>query len=33
MCRLLVRKPEEKRLVGRPRSRWQDNIKFDLKEG
>jgi hypothetical protein len=28
--RLLVRKPEEKRLLGRPRRRWTDNIKMDL---
>jgi hypothetical protein len=30
--RLLVRKPEEKRPVGRPRRRWRDNIKMDLLE-
>jgi len=24
--------PEEKRLVGRRRLRWEDNIKMDLKE-
>jgi hypothetical protein len=30
--RILVGKPEEKRLLGRPRRRWIDNIKFDLKE-
>jgi hypothetical protein len=29
---LLVRKPEERRLPGRPRSRWMDNIKVDLAE-
>jgi hypothetical protein len=28
----LVRKPEGKRPLGRPRSRWQDNIKMDLME-
>jgi hypothetical protein len=28
--RLLVRKPEGKRPVGRPRRRWIDNIKRDL---
>jgi hypothetical protein len=28
--RLLVRKPEGKRPLGRPRSRWIDNIKMDL---
>jgi hypothetical protein len=27
-----VRKPEEKRPVGRPRSRWVENIKMDLRE-
>jgi hypothetical protein len=25
-------KPEEKRPLGRPRSRWEDNIKMDLQE-
>jgi len=30
--RILVRKPEGKRLVGRPRRRWEDNIKMDVKE-
>jgi hypothetical protein len=29
---VLVRKPEENRPVGRPRGRWGDNIKMDLKE-
>jgi hypothetical protein len=28
--RLLVRKPEGKRPLGRPGSRWMDNIKMDL---
>jgi hypothetical protein len=28
--RLLVRKPERKRPLGRPRRRWMDNIKMDL---
>jgi hypothetical protein len=28
----LVSKPEEKRLLGRPRRRWKDNIKIDLRE-
>jgi hypothetical protein len=28
--RLLVRKPEGKRPLGRPRRRWIDNIKMDL---
>jgi hypothetical protein len=30
--RLLVRKPEGKRPLGRPRHRWIDNIKMDLLE-
>jgi hypothetical protein len=30
--RLLVGKPEGKRPLGRPRSRWLDNIKMDLLE-
>jgi hypothetical protein len=30
--RVLVEKPEGKRLLGRPRSRWVDNIKMDLRE-
>jgi hypothetical protein len=30
--RLLVRKPEEKRPLGRPRRRWEDNIRMDLGE-
>jgi hypothetical protein len=32
VCRLLVRKPEGKRTLGRPRRRWVDNIKIDLLE-
>jgi len=28
--RVLVGKPEGKRLLGRPKRRWQDNIKIDL---
>ena len=31
-CRVLVGKPEEKRPLGRPRPRWEDNIKLDLQE-
>jgi hypothetical protein len=27
-----VGKPEGKRLFGRPRRRWEDNIKMDLQE-
>ena len=30
--RVLVGKPEGKRLLGRPRLRWEDNIKVDLWE-
>jgi hypothetical protein len=30
--RILVGKPEEKRPLGRPRLRWLDNIKMDLRE-
>jgi hypothetical protein len=30
--RLLVRKPEGKRPLGRPKHRWVDNIKRDLLE-
>ena len=30
--RVLVRKPEGKRSLGRPSSRWEDNIKTDLQE-
>jgi hypothetical protein len=30
--RTLVRKPEGRRPLGRPRRRWVDNIKMDLRE-
>jgi hypothetical protein len=30
--RILVGKPENKRPLGRPRRRWVDNIKTDLRE-
>jgi hypothetical protein len=30
--RTLVRKPEGKRTLRRPRHRWVDNIKMDLRE-
>jgi hypothetical protein len=30
--RILVGKPEGKRTLGRPRRRWVDNIKMDLRE-
>jgi hypothetical protein len=29
--RVLVGKSEQKRLFGRPRRRWEDNIKMDLQ--
>ena len=32
LYRVLVGKPEGKRPLGRPRSRWKDNIKMDLQE-
>jgi len=32
VCRVLVGKPEGKRLLGRPRRRWVDNIRMDLQE-
>jgi hypothetical protein len=32
-CRALVGKPEGRRPLGRPRRRWEDNIKMDLREG
>jgi hypothetical protein len=30
--RIWVGKPEENRLLGRPRRRWVDNIRIDLRE-
>ena len=30
--KVLVRKPEGNRSLGRPRCRWEDNIKMDLQE-
>jgi len=32
LYRVLVGKPEGKRPLGRPRRRWEDNIKMDLQE-
>jgi hypothetical protein len=29
---VLVRKPEGKRPLGRPRRRWEDGIRMDLRE-
>jgi hypothetical protein len=31
-CRILVGNLEGKRPLGRPRRRWMDNIKIDLRE-
>jgi hypothetical protein len=31
--RILVGKPEERRALGRPRHKCEDNIKMDLKTG
>jgi hypothetical protein len=30
--RVLVGKPEGKRLLGRPRCRWKDGIRMDIRE-
>jgi hypothetical protein len=30
--RVLVGRPEDKRSLGRPRRRWEGNIKMDLRE-
>ena len=32
MYRVLVGKPEAKRPLGRPRRRWEDNIKWILRK-
>ena len=32
VCRVLVGKPGGNRPLGRPRHRWEDNIKMDLQE-
>jgi hypothetical protein len=32
VCKVLVGKPEEKRPLGRPRRRWEDGIRMDLRE-
>jgi hypothetical protein len=31
-CRILARKPEGNRLLGRPRRRWMNNIEMILRE-
>ena len=30
--KILTGKPKAKRLLGRPRRRWEDNVRMDLKE-
>ena len=30
--KILTGKPAEKRTLGRPRLRWEDNIRMELKE-
>ena len=32
VCRVLVGKPEGRRPLGRPRRRWEDNIRMNLQE-
>jgi hypothetical protein len=32
VCKVLLGKPEEKRPLGRPRHRWEDGIRMDLRE-
>jgi hypothetical protein len=32
VCRILVRKPEGKKPYLRPRHRWEDNIRIDLRK-
>jgi hypothetical protein len=32
VCKILVRKPEGKRPLGRPKRRWEVNIRMDLQE-
>jgi hypothetical protein len=31
-CRIMAGKPEGKRPQGRPRRRWEDNIRMDLRD-
>jgi hypothetical protein len=31
-CRILMGKPEGERSLGRPRRRWENNIKMDFRE-
>jgi hypothetical protein len=30
-CRVLMGKPDGKRLIGQPSRRWENNIRVDLK--
>jgi hypothetical protein len=30
--KIFIRKPEGKRPLGRPRRRWEDNIRMNLRE-
>jgi hypothetical protein len=32
ICRILVGRPEGRQPLGRPRHRWEDDIKIDLQE-
>jgi hypothetical protein len=32
ICRVLMGKPEGKRTLRKPRRRWEDNIKMELRE-
>jgi hypothetical protein len=32
VCKVLVGKPEGKRALGRPRRRWEDGIRMDLRD-
>jgi hypothetical protein len=32
LCKVLVVNPERKRPLGRPRRRWEDGIRMDLRE-
>jgi len=30
--RVMAKKPEEKRLLGKPRRKWENNIRMDIKQ-
>ena len=32
ICKILTGKPTGKRTLGKPRRRWEDNIRMDLEE-